>query len=95
MKSLHEEWTDQDWEEFEAVMQANSGMTDEEWAAYQAHCDAEIEEMRKEGLIAPEACPHCGAELLEGKGYVGEYVAYCEEHGVIWEDAAMALRIVK
>ena len=48
---------------------------------------------------APEApaddkCPKCGAELTVHRGYVGEAVLVCPDHGIVWEDTADAIRRV-
>ena len=46
------------------------------------------------GRVAPIECTHegCTEELLEGGGYVGETIVHCPVHGILWEDAADAIR---
>lgn len=42
----------------------------------------------------PKCCPKCHGPLKVSRGYVGEAVLYCPEHGMVWEDGADAVRRV-
>ena len=42
----------------------------------------------------PSNCPKCGGPLESSRGYVGEELLYCREHGIQWEDAMDAVRRV-
>lgn len=42
----------------------------------------------------PDCCPDCKAELKSSRGFAGEEILYCPEHGVCWEDNEGAIRNV-
>ncbi len=56
--------------------------------------ESEIAKAAANNPPAPDECPHCGAEVKCSTGMVGEEVLYCEEHGLLWEDSADAIRRV-
>lgn len=49
---------------------------------------------RNKNEPCPSECPQCGRPLMLGKGFVGEPVLWCEEHGLVWEDTEGAIRRV-
>ena len=71
----------------------NEGMTaGERWEQSQIDLVADAME------DCPDACPQCGSNLASSSGYVGEEVVYCPNEdcdaGILWEDAADAVRRV-
>ena len=56
----------------------------------------ELERLGIENEECPEVCPHCGSELAEAGGYVGEAIVYCPNKdcatGILWEDNEDAIR---